>query len=100
MNDFERRISSVDITFSEPGDYLDPFCRDLGITPEYVPKIKEDEWGSINSLSLWFQKIDTQRWTLHIQKTHFKRNKTYLKDLRDFAEMVEALDYVTKVCFR
>ena len=83
-----------------PGDYLEKFCHDLGVTPEYLPRIEADAWGLVNSLAIWFQSIEPLRWTLHIQKIHFKRRKSYLKDLRDFAKQVESLHYVQAVAFR
>ena len=97
--EFTNRIYSVDIIFSVPGDYLDRFCRDLGVKPELLRKIEEDAWGVVNSLAIWFQEIEANRWTLHIQKMHFKHGRTYVKDLQAFARRLEALAYVKEIHF-
>ena len=100
MIEFEPRIYSVEIALAPPGDYVDQFCRDLGVTPEYLPRIEEDAWHRVNSLAIWFQAIEPHQWTVHIQKIHFRHNTSYLKDLKNFAKKVESLHYVREAGFR
>lgn len=97
VRDLEPRIRLVQVVFSHTGHRLSPFCRDLGITPECVPQIKEDLWGLRGSLEIWFQEIRPSALTLHIQKAHFRHNTTYHRDLQQFLDDLRALDYVSQV---
>ncbi|MEC4747063.1 hypothetical protein U2W12_01090 [Methylomicrobium sp. Wu6] len=73
---------------------MQQLCNDLGITAEQREPIKEDEWGIRGVLELWFQEIDGNHITLHIQKKHSPHKKKYLKDLEEFFCDLDNLDYL------
>ena len=71
---------------------LAQFARDLNIVPELVPEIEEDSWGTRDSLEIWFQEIDGRKLTLSIQRAHFKRKETYVRDIENFLGDIETLN--------
>jgi len=95
----EARPYSAKVLFQQHRPPLAQFARDLNIVPELVPEIKEDSWGTRDSLEIWFQAIDGRKLTLSIQRAHYKRKETYIRDLRDFFEAVEALTYIEQLHF-
>jgi len=97
MSTFKAKIYSAEIVFTHPPPSLRQFAQDLDITPESPFGIEQDSWGARDSLEIWFQRIDGQKLTLHIQRAHFKRNETYIKDLQSFFDEADALEYVERV---
>ena len=93
----EARIYSAGILFKQHEPPLGQFAKDLNIVPEFVPEIEEDSWGTRGSLEIWFQMIHGRKLTLHIQRAHFKRKETYVRDLQSFLEDAESLTYVERV---
>lgn len=69
-------------------------CNDLYITAEQQAPIMEDQWGIRGLLELWFQEIEGDSITLHIQKKHSSRKKKYLKDLEEFFCDLDNIDYI------
>jgi hypothetical protein len=92
----EPRIYSVEVIFTQLPS-LSRFARDPNITPDASPEIEEDSWGILDSLEIWFQEVDERGLTLHIQRAHFKRHETYIKDLQHFLEDIIALEYVERI---
>jgi hypothetical protein len=93
----EARVYAVDILFKQQKSPLTQFARDLNIIPELMPEIEEDSWGTRGSLEIWFMEIQGRKLILNIQRAHFKRKETYLRDLQSFLEDVESLTYVEQV---
>lgn len=93
----EPRIYRIVLHFADSKPWnMQQLCNDLGITAEQQESIEEDEWGIRGVLELWFQEIEGSSITLHIQKKHSYRKKTYLKDLEAFFCDLDNLDYVKK----
>ena len=95
----EARPYSAEVLFQQLRPPLAQFARDLNVVPELVPEIEEDSWGTRDSLEIWFQEINGPKLTLSIQRAHYKRKDTYIRDLRDFFEAVEALTYIEQLHF-
>jgi len=93
----EARVYSAEILFKQQKPPLTQFAQDLNIVPNLVPEIEEDSWGTRGSLEIWFQKIHGPKLTLNIQRAHFKRKETYVRDLQSFLEDVESFTYVEQV---
>lgn len=93
----EARVYSAEVFFKQHRPPLAQFARDLGIVPELVLEIEEDSWGTRDSLEIWFQEIDGRKLTLSIQRAHFKRKETYVRDLECFLGDIECLPYVEQV---
>jgi len=93
----EARPYSAEVLFQQHRPPLARFARDLNIVPELVPEIEEDSWGTRESLEIWFQAIDGRKLNIIIQRAHFKRKDTYVRDLKRLLEDIEALPYVQHV---
>ncbi len=93
----EARVYSAEVLFQQPSPSLARFSRDLDVAPELVPEIEEDSWGTRDSLEICFQPINRRKLTLHIQRAHFKRKETYVRDLQRFLKDMESLPYVQQV---
>lgn len=76
MTAFEPRIYKIVLHIDDlkPWSMLQ-LCKDLCIKAEQEDPIQEDEWGIRGVLELWFQEIEGNYITLHIQKKHSSRNK-------------------------
>jgi hypothetical protein len=93
----EPRVYTIEVVFKQQKPPLTEFARHLNIVPELVPEIEEDSWGTRNSLEVWFMDIQGRKLTLNIQRAHFKRKETYLRDLGSFLQDIESLSYVERV---
>lgn len=95
MTALEPRIYRLVLYFdaSKPWD-MQHLCKDLCIMAEQQDPIQEDEWGIRGVLELWFQEIEENRLTLHIQKKHSFRKKKYLKELEEFFCDLDHIDYI------
>jgi hypothetical protein len=93
----EARIYSAEILFKQHEPSLVQFAKNLNIVPEIVSEIEEDSWGTRGSLEIWFQETHGRKLTLHIQRAHFRRKETYVRDLQSFLKRVESLEYVERV---
>jgi len=93
----EARPYSAEVLFQQHRPPLAQFARDLNIVPELVPEIEEDSWGTRASLEIWFQEINGPKLTFSIQRAHFKRKETYVRDLESFLGDIETLTYVEQV---
>jgi hypothetical protein len=95
METLEPRIYNLVIHFdSKEQKNILRLCKDLRIVAEQQEPIKEDEWGLRGILEFWFLKIENSKLTLHIQKKHSTRKKAYLKELEEFFQELDNLDYV------
>jgi hypothetical protein len=70
------------------------FIKDLCIMAKQQKPIQKDEWGIRGVLELWFQEIEVNSITLHIQKKHSARQQRYLKDLQEFFRDLDNIDYI------
>ncbi|MBN2138981.1 MAG: hypothetical protein JW720_14325 [Sedimentisphaerales bacterium] len=93
----EPRVYVVEVLFKQQKPPLMQFACDLNIGPELAPEIEEDSWGTRGSLEIWFMEIQGRKLTLSIQRAHFKRKETYLRDLKSFLHDMESLSYVERV---
>ena len=97
MFDLQPKIYELEISFVKPNDYLQRLCQDMNIVPEILPKIEEDSWGIRGVLEIRFCEVLSNKIKLHIQKVHFKHDRTYIKDLEDFVRHLKELKYVQEV---
>jgi len=95
MKTFEPRIYRVVLHIDDSKSWsMQQLCKDLFITAEQQEPIQEDEWGVRGVLELWFQEIENNNITLHIQKKHSTHKKKYLKDLEEFFCDLDNIDYL------
>ena len=72
-------------------------CQNIDIVPEIPPQTVEDSRGITGALEICFQEVLPNKLKPHIQKVHFKRDQTYVKDLTSFIGQLKELSYVQKV---
>jgi hypothetical protein len=93
----EPRVYRIEVLFKQQKPPLTQFARSLNVVPELVPEIEEDSWGTRNSLEVWFMDIQDRKLTLNIQRAHFRRKETYLRDLQSFLQDIKSLSYVERI---
>jgi len=97
MDEAKPIIYRVEVKFKRPGDHIKRLVADLGITPKGAAEIVPDSWGTRKTLEIWFLDFDRTTLSLHIQKAHYRQNKTYVRDLEDCLAELRDLDYVSEV---
>ncbi len=99
MDEFSAKIYELIIFFTEPGEYVEKLCRDMGVVPEHSGDINKDDWAISGVLEIWFQEILPDKIKLHMQKAHFKHDKTYISQLEQFYRNMMQLKYIDSVQF-